>query len=354
VTLSNATGGATLGTSVTTVNIVGAYLTLAPPFDTALAIRRDLSLNTLTWTGSGKLQRADRVSGPWQTLTNASSPTTVQAPIPATFYRVTRPRPANVYVPSSYDGHTPMPLVITLHGYGDTGASQEAYMQFRPLAETRGFLYCSPDSTVDHAGNQFWNATDGCCDFFDTGTDDAGELRGLIEEIGRQCAVDQKRVYIIGWSNGGFMSYRMACQSADLIAGIASLAGTTFLDSSGCTPSQPVNILHIHGTADATVPYAGGASQGLPANLPQFPGALQTVWTWAGYNGATGLSTDAAPSLDLTTDVGGLDTVVARYTNSPPGGAVELWTIIGASHGPTLSSEFSPRVIDWLLAHPKP
>jgi polyhydroxybutyrate depolymerase len=52
--------------------------------------------------------------------------------------------------------------------------------------------------------------------------------------------------------------------------------------------------------------------------------------------------------------VPGLDTVVTRYTNHPPGGAVELWTINGGAHVPTLSSEFSPRVIDWLLAHPKP
>jgi predicted esterase len=250
VTLSNATGGATLGTSVTTVSIVGAYFTLAPPFDTALAIRRDLSLNTLTWTGGGQLQRADRVTGPWQTLTAARSPTTVQSPIPTTFYRVTRPRPANLYVPSSYDGHTPIPLVILLHGYGETGAIEEDYLKLRPLAEGRGFLYCYPDGTIDRWGYRFWNATDAAGDFGNTGVDDAGYLRGVIEEIARCFLVDRKRIYLIGHSNGGFMSYRPACQSADLIAGIASLAGMTFLGPSRCQPSQPVNILHICGTAD--------------------------------------------------------------------------------------------------------
>ena len=88
--------------------------------------------------------------------------------------------------------------------------------------------------------------------------------------------------------------------------------------------------------------------------MPPFPGAVKTVQIWAGYNGASGPVTDAAPSLDLTTDVAGLDTVVTRYTTCPPGGAVELWTINGGGHTPTLSSQFSPRVIDWLLAHPKP
>jgi polyhydroxybutyrate depolymerase len=230
-------------------------------------------------------------------------------------------------------------------------------MQFQPLAETRGFLYCYPDGTTNRVGNRFWNAADACCDFWSGGVDDAGYLRGLIEEIGKQFAVDRKRVYLIGHSNGGFIAYRMACQSADLIAGIASLAGMTLLDSSRCQPSQPVNILHIHGTADATVSYAGGALSSIPArpaNMPAFPGALQTVQIWAGYNSSTGPVTDAMPSLDLDLDVPGLDTVVTRYTNSPPGGAVELWTINGGGHVPTLSSQFSPRIIDWVLAHPKP
>jgi polyhydroxybutyrate depolymerase len=69
------------------------------------------------------------------------------------------------------------------------------------------------------------------------------------------------------------MAYRMACQSADLIAGIASLAGMTLLNPSNCAPTQAVNILHIHGTADTMVPSGGGAviiSPAFPANMPAF------------------------------------------------------------------------------------
>jgi polyhydroxybutyrate depolymerase len=210
---------------------------------------------------------------------------------------------------------------------------------------------------IDAWGAPFWNATDSCCDFANSGVDDASYVRSLIEEIGRQFAVDPRRIYLIGHSNGGIMAYRLACQWADLIAGIASLAGATFLDPSGCQPAQPVNILHIHGRADEVVYYAGGAlstNQSDPTNMPQFPGVLETIHRWAGYNGASNPATDPAPSLDLTTDVPGLDTVITRYTNAQPGGAVELWTIIGGHHIPTLSSQFQARVIDWLLAHPKP
>lgn len=352
VTLSNPTGGAMLGTASTTVNILDASgLTsrpVAPPFDTALTIRGEGAVNLITWSGGGQLQRADLPMGPWQTLTTATNPFTVQSPLPTTFYRVTRPRPVNLYIPSVYDGQTPLPLVIMLHGYTSSGTNREAYMRFSPLAQARGFLYCYPDGTVDIFGDRFWNATDACCDFYKSGVDDAGYLGALIEEIARQFAVDRKRIYLIGHSNGGDMAYRMACQYSDLIAGIASLAGTTFLDPSRCQPSQPVNILQIHGTADDS--YLSDAFQ---------PGALQSVQFWAGYNGAADPITDPVPSMNLDLAVPGLDTVITRYTHAPPGGAVELWTINGGGHEPTFYSgssaaEFAPRVIDWLLAHPKP
>src|SRR6185503_13356531 len=106
-------------------------------------------------------------------------------------------------------------------------------------------------------------------------------------------------------------------------------------------PSHPVNILQIHGTANVNVPYAGGAlttasnPDVIQANMPAFPGALQTVRFWAGYNGARDPVTDPALSMDLDLDVPGLDTVITRYTNYPPGGAVELWTINGGGHDPT-------------------
>ena len=133
----------------------------------------------------------------------------------------------------------------------------------------------------------------------------------------------------------------------------------TFADPIHCVPTEPVNILQVHGTADTTVPYGGGSlGNGLP-QTGRMPGALETVQMWAANNHCADPVTARGVSMDLDLSVPGLDTVVMRYTNFPPGGAVELWTINNGSHGYTFrdstsESEFAARVIDWLLAHPKP
>ena len=235
------------------------------------------------------------------------------------------------------------------------------YLQIQTLADARGFLYCYPDGRRDRDGFPYWNVTD-VNDLWNDHLDDAGYLRAMIEQIGRQFAVDRKRVYLFGHSTGGEMAYTMACQSAELVAGVASLGGNTFLDPSRCQPAQPVNILCIDGTLDEYDCYWGGAWSGpggVSSNTPPYPGAVRTSQIWAGYNGAYAPVTDSAPTLNLDLAVAGLDTVVTRYANYLPGGAVELWSIIGGKHIPTRQSgnsfsEFSPRVIDWLLAHPKP
>ena len=361
VALNNLTGQVSMGKSSSRVTIVDAAqgnVDLAQPTVRG-GIAKDGGLIQVSWEGSAVLSRADSATGPWEQLGATDSPLLTAPNLPGAFYQLRSPRSARVYVPSRYDGQTPLPLVLVLHGYSGDAAQYLDYFRMEPLAEARGFLVCHPEGTVDRDGWKFWNATDACCNFYGSNVDDSAYLRGLIEELARQYAVDRKRIYITGHSNGGYMSHRMACDHADLIAGIASLAGMTFLDPNTRRPSQPVNVLQIHGTADEVVPYAGGVLLGGLPVVALFPGAVPTVQTWASLNGSQGPQWDPQPSMDLDLAVAGLDTTVLRYTNCPPGGAVELWTINGGLHGPTLSSgttnsEYSARVIDWLLAHPKP
>ena len=180
----------------------------------------------------------------------------------------------------------PAPLLIVLHGYSSSGEEHDAYFHLGEAAMQRGFLYAYPDGTVDSSGNRFWNATDACCDFDPRGVDDVAYLAGVIAEAQASLAVDPRRIYLIGHSNGAFMSYAMACAHADQIAAIVSLAGATFVDPADCAPAAPVAVLQIHGTADDTIAFEGGQIVlGGGRSMAPYPGAETSVATWATYDG---------------------------------------------------------------------
>jgi len=254
--------------------------------------------------------------------------------------------PVTVHVPPTYDPSQPAPLVMLLHGWavGTSGQQAESYFELLPWSDRLGFLYVFPDGTLDPSGARFWNATNACCDLYGSGVDDSGYLRALIEEIIAQLSVDTERVYVFGWSNGGFMAYRMACDHADVVAAVASLAGATYLDPADCTPSAPVRTLQICGTADATY-------EGADAGMGPFPGAVATTEQWAAYNQCSMVPDLTRPPLDLDSGLPGFETTVARYADGcAPGGSSELWTIVDGVHAPCLSRVFAPLVLDFFLA----
>lgn len=258
--------------------------------------------------------------------------------------------PVTVHIPAAYDPSSPVPLLLLLHGYGADGPSQESYMQFGPLVDSQGFLYAYPNGTVDPWGSRYWNGTDACCDFADSGVDDSGYLRALIDEIKGQFSVDPLRVHLVGHSNGSFMANRMACEHSEVIASIAGLAGPTFKDPGACLPSDPVHVLHMHGTADDVILYGGGTLLGVP-----YPGAVESVAQWVTHNGCSPTPDTSAPPLDLDSSVPGAETTRTRFEAScPAGGSVERWDMAGVGHGPALVPGFAAEVVAWLYAHQKP
>ncbi len=255
--------------------------------------------------------------------------------------------PVTVHVPPSYDPATPAPLVVLLHGYTSSGQETEDYLQLTPLADQIGFLYVYPDGTADPVGNRFWNATDACCDFFFSGVDDSGYLRALIDAIAVELSVDGERIFVAGHSNGGFMAYRMACDHAELLDAVVSLAGATFDDPAACTPAAPVRVLQIHGTDDEAILYDGGLTP-----LGTYPGAIGSAERWAAYNGCSTVPDTSLPPLDLEGSLPGAEATVRRYAHGgQPGGLAELWTIVDGGHVPVLSDDFRPLVVDFLLDH---
>ena len=275
-----------------------------------------------------------------------SSSWTIASRAPATATKVVL-RPYSEFVPSSYSSKSPAPLVIALHGYSSSAKQQESYINFKAVAEQRGFILVSPDGTVDATGNQFWNATEVCCNFFSEVDDDA-YLISILDDMESKYSIDRQRIYFVGHSNGGFMSYRMACKHSDRIAAIASLAGATFLNSSDCAAKNPVSVLQIHGTSDATILYNGGAILG-----KQYPSATASTAQWATFNRCSNNATPRADKLDLVTTIAGSETSITSWNNCRNGTKVELWTLDQAGHVPALSTTFASKVYDFLASHPK-
>jgi polyhydroxybutyrate depolymerase len=257
-------------------------------------------------------------------------------------------RPAKLHVPASYVCGKAAPLLILLHGYSANGTFQEAYFKLTAESDKRGFLYVVPEGTKDGAGNQFWNATDSCCNFAKTPIDDSAYISGLITEMAAQYSVDPKRVYLMGHSNGGFMSYRMACEHGDQIAAIVSLAGAMWADVSKCPAATPVSVLQIHGNDDKVIKFDGGSL----VNNPH-PSAPQTVSDWVTINGCAPAAVDGV-AFDLVNDLGGAETKTASYGGCKNGTTVALWTINGGAHTPAISAEFTSDAVDFLYAQQKP
>lgn len=252
-------------------------------------------------------------------------------------------RPADLKTPTTLTEGKQYPLIVSLHGFTSTGFVHATHFQLRTLTDADAAMWIAPDGTANQDGDQFWNADPVCCDLYDDNPDDVTYLGTLVEDIVKEWPVDENQIYFMGHSNGGYMSYRMACERADLIAGIVSLAGNAQSMPAGCTPDEPVSVLHLHGTADGTVPFAGGPGFG-------GIGAVGSVEQWAAHDGCN-TSRSATVTLDLDTTVAGSETTGEALGGCPSGVGIELWTMTGSSHIPVFGESIAATLLDWLTAH---
>jgi polyhydroxybutyrate depolymerase len=250
-------------------------------------------------------------------------------------------RPAILDVPPAFDDGRDYPLIVALHGYSGNGFQHAAYFGLSQLVDADEALMIAPDGTTDDGGRQFWNADPACCDFGGKNPDDVAYIGKLIDDVIAAWPVDTSRVVLVGHSNGHFMSYRMACERPDVITAIAGLAGAASSMPAACTPARSVNVLHIHGTDDDTVPYAGGNAQGAEASVQQ----------WVMHDGCTPALTPGA-TYDLENSIAGNETQ-ALAAGCPAGVAVELWRMDGAGHLPNWGPGFRTTLWQWLEDHPR-
>ena len=223
-----------------------------------------------------------------------------------------------VYIPELYDGSSAVPLVLNFHGYGSNANEQMFYGDFRDIADTEGFLLVHPEGTT-FIGNQFWNV--GFPGISST-IDDVGFTEALIDELATLYAIDLDRVYATGMSNGGFMSFLLACQLSEKIAAVASVTGSMTQDTfNDCNAQLPTPVLQIHGTEDDVVLYNG--------NTLSIPIA-DVISYWVDYNNCeTTPSTTTLPDLDVSD---GSTVEHSVYENSDNGITTEHMKVIGGGH----------------------
>lgn len=221
-------------------------------------------------------------------------------------------------VPASYTGNEPLPLVICLHGLGDNMTNFSG-IGLHVLGETENFITLYPQAQNSIIGTM-WNAGV----FYmgmtvNGGVQDVDFLNTLIDTTSSLYNIDSTRVYFCGFSMGGFMAQRMACQSSGRIAAVCSVAGTR-ANSIVCSPTNPVPVCHFHGTADQTIPYSANP-YGIDADT--------LVDYWVNFN-----ECDTIPTQESIPDIVNDSITVEHYiwTNTATNVNTEFYKATGADH----------------------
>lgn len=253
-----------------------------------------------------------------------------------------RVRSYHLYIPAAADHpDAPVPLLVVLHGGGGSGTHIESRAGFDAIADGAGFIAVYPDAVRPPNGAlPTWNAGDCCGYAARTGIDDVGFVRDLISTLSSGYPIDPHRVFVAGYSNGGMLAYRVACQLSDVVAAVGVQSAT--LEFSPCQPSRPVSLLHIHGTADDHVPLDGGRGTAGRSRADYTP-VLTAAATVATADGC-GPTPAAVPDPDRS------GAQVRDWTGCPPGIAVRLVTVAGAGH--TWLPDSASSIWSFLAAHP--
>jgi polyhydroxybutyrate depolymerase len=275
--------------------------------------------DTDTDTDSATDTDADAAAG-----TDAAPPAPDAIPPPACVGKAAQPidaewelawdgetRVARVHVPASYDPSARAPLVLNFHGYAMNAGWQAEVTGYEQHADAEGFV-------VVHAEGlgviQGWNAGDCCGTPAATDADDVGFVSALLDRLEDELCIDADRIYASGFSNGGFLSHRLACEIAPRLAAIASVSGVMGIDD--CSPGRPVPVLAFHGTSDLTVPYDGSVVLG-------FESVADTMEGWRVRNGCSDQVTDTFATGDAHCE---------RFVSCELGADVELCTLAGDGH----------------------
>ncbi|MGH9265920.1 MAG: alpha/beta hydrolase family esterase [Acidimicrobiales bacterium] len=222
-------------------------------------------------------------------------------------------RTYRLYTPPDVEHEGPVPLVLALHGSGNSAESLVDASELDEAASAGGFIVAYPEAV-----GLLWNGGFCCTGGRGDPGSDVRFLGEVISDISGVRQVDQARIYAVGVSAGGVMAHRLGCDLAGRLAGVGAIAASMVLED--CAPTRPVSVIVVHGTADGIVPYEGGRILG-GATRPA-PPAPAVAERWA--------SLDACPDAPVT-EVRGAVTR-GTWSGCAGGARVRMVTVEGGGH----------------------
>ncbi|HEY4742160.1 MAG TPA: PHB depolymerase family esterase [Candidatus Acidoferrales bacterium] len=247
-----------------------------------------------------------------------------------------RTRNYSFHTPKNYDSAKPWPLIFVIHGRLGTGEGMARIAHFDEFAESNGIIAVYPNG-VDHS----WNDGRGTGPAGRKGVDDVAFFSAMLDKIESSYSIDASRVYATGLSNGGFMSYDLACNLAARIAAIAPVGATFSVPlSQQCHPARAISVLAINGTDDPLVPYTGGEMKRGSGGM--ILSAEDSAKAWARLDGCSATATqDTLPAKSPD----GLETRREIYSGCHQNSAVALYSVVGGGHTWPGGKQYLPQFL---------
>lgn len=219
-------------------------------------------------------------------------------------------------IPLDLDPTQPAPVVFIFHGFMQ-GPRDMIKAGFNPVADQENIILVYPD-VVSHSSTDF--------------------IKQILLDLGDFVNIDPSRIYAMGFSLGGKLSYLVACELSDTFAAFAAVGGMAVCETSH-NSERAVSIIHIHGLGDDKVPYeTGNPGQGIPP-------VEETITYWVQFNKCA-----ISPQVEKTGKI-----THTMYSQCRDGAVIELYTVIGLGHWVPTQEMSSARIIwEFFEAHPKP
>ena len=239
-----------------------------------------------------------------------------------------------VHVPPQGAAKRPLPVVLMFHGGGSTAEVVRIYTRLDRAADRDGYIAVYPSGSSGFNGRFLtWNAGNCCGPAAALQIDDVGFVLALLDDLAARAAIDRRRVYAAGLSNGAMMAYRVAAEASDRIAAVAGVAGAMSVAS--FAPSRPMPVMHIHSTTDHIARYDGGF--GPPSSLADtrmFHAPVEeSLKKWLDYDGCPAKPASVEPVAGASgTPDEGHSAIRRTYRPCRDGVEVVLWQLSGVGH----------------------